>query len=145
MVQFTLQTAFHKDSFSGLLSSSLHCPLLLRLHRSFHQYEILSAFSVQWVLSDPSLSANSQCLQEHKLYFKRECQERQKNPSLANVFLRQSMWVENKPAGPTTWILTMDICKILTPSREINGKTVTKLITIYFPHYIIGMNPCCHT
>lgn len=34
---------------------------------------------------------------------------------LANVFLiRKGMWVENKPEGPTTWILAMYVDKINT-------------------------------
>lgn len=97
------QTAFYKDSFNGL-SSSLHCLLLLRLHRSFHQDEILSAFSVQWVLTSPALDANYQCLQEHKLYFKLECQEIQKNPSLDNIFLIRQNHVGGKQTSRTNRI-----------------------------------------
>lgn len=50
-------------------------------------------------------SAKPQCLKEQKLCFEPEQQDRQKNPSLANMFLiSQGMWVENKPVSPATQI-----------------------------------------
>lgn len=131
------QTAFHKDSVSGLLSSPIHCPLPLRWHRSFHQDGISSVSSVQWVLFNPSLSANSRCLQEHKLYFKLQCRERQNNTSD-----KARAWKthQDQQHGFQIWVYA----KFLTLSREIIMLQFYHLIMIYFPHYILGVSPCCH-
>lgn len=52
--------------------------------------------------------------------------------------ISQGMWVENKTSGSNHTDWTMNICKNLTPLREIRGKNIVSLFNYYFPHCTYG-------